>query len=540
MSIDSPHILVVDDNPATRYSTARVLRGAGWTVSEAATGGEALKFLDQGVSLVVLDVNLPDIHGFEVCRQIRLDQRCARIPVIHLSASFVNDSHKVQGLEAGANGYLVHPIEPPVLVATVNAFLRAYRAELELEELLVRERAARDEAERANRLKDDFLATLSHELRTPLHSILGWVQMLKLGMLEPGEMQECADVIERNAQAQAQMISDLLDVSRIVSGKLRLDVQAVDLRSVIEAAVIAILPAADAKGTRITKMYDAAAGAVMGDPARLQQVVWNLVNNAVKFTPKGGKIEVLLRRVDSYVEIAVSDTGQGISPELLPRVFDRFRQGDASTTRSHGGLGLGLAIGKELVEMHGGSISAHSAGLNQGATFTVRLPLSIMQSPPASSTTGPIDDSGQSALVAVRLDGIRVLVVDDELDSRSMLMRALVSCGAIAHEVSTAAQAIEALAEFKPHVLVSDLGMPNQDGFEMIRKIRAKGYSVKELPAIALTGFARVEDRQRALLAGFQVHTSKPIELNELTAAIASVAGRTGRTLLTESGPLPG
>src|SRR6478609_9948148 len=358
MSENTVQILVVDDNPATLYSTSRVLQTTGWKVLEAKCGAEAVEMVKQGIDLVVLDVNLPDFDGFEVCRRIRSMPETARIPVVHLSATFVKDAYKVKGLEAGADGYLTHPVEPPVLIATVNAFLRTRKAEAEREQLLASERAARMEAERANRFKDEFLATLSHELRTPLHAIVGWAQLLKMEGIDPNEAREGLDVIERNAKAQAQMIADLLDVSRITSGKLRLDVQLVDPAAMIETSLAAIMPAAAAKGIRVHKVLDPHAGPISGDPARLQQVIWNLVNNAVKFTPKNGKVQVTLRRIDSHIEISVADSGQGIGKELLPNIFDRFLQGDASTTRDHGGLGLGLAIAKQLVEMHGGTISA--------------------------------------------------------------------------------------------------------------------------------------------------------------------------------------
>ena len=528
MPNDPVRILVVDDNPAGRYSTAHILRSVGWTVLEAATGTDALALINSEVDLVVLDVNLPDIDGFEVCRRIRGHEQTARIPVIHLSATFVTDVDKVHGLEVGADGYLVHPVEPPVLIATVKAFLRARQAEDDRERLLISERAAREEAERANQIKDDFLATLSHELRTPLQAIIGWTQLLKTGSLSPNETSEAVTVIERNAQAQAQMIADLLDISRITSGKLRLDVQPVDPVAIVEAAVIGILPAANARNIRIVKILDPSAGPVLGDPARLQQVVWNLVNNAVKFTPKAGKVDVSLRQIDSIVEISIADNGQGIDPALLPRIFDRFNQGDASTTRTHGGLGLGLAIVRQLVELHGGRVTAESAGPGLGAKFTVTLPLSVCSRREKTSQPSTTSTSGADTNVAdtVRLDGVRVLLVDDDSDSRQMLSRVLQNFGAITLDANSMAKAVSLLESFSPHILVSDLGMPNHDGFELIRRIRGMGRGANDLPAIALTGFAGPEDRHRALLAGFQVHVAKPVDPRELTAAIATLIGK--------------
>jgi signal transduction histidine kinase len=523
-------ILVVDDNPATLYSTARVLRSAGFRVLEAGTGTEAVRIAEGTVDLVILDVNLPDFSGFEVCRRIRALEKLTRVPVVHLSASFVNDLDKVQGLELGADGYLTHPVEPPVLIATVRAFLRVRAAEIEREHLLESERIARAEAEKANRIKDDFLATLSHELRTPLQSMIGWAQLLKMGASSEAELVEGLEAIERNAQMQSQMIADLLDVSRITSGKLRLDVQHVDLTGVIEGVLSAAAPAAEAKGIHISTVLNPLAGPVAGDPARLQQVVWNLVNNAVKFTPKGGRVQVALARVDSHVEITVSDNGQGIESDLLPKIFERFLQGDASSSRQHGGLGLGLAIARQLIELHGGSVHAESDGTGQGAKFVIELPVA------ASAPVKTVGNGDVGVRLGVeprskdtlRLDCIRVLLVDDDSDARTILNRILSISGAVTMQCSSVKEAMETIGEFEPQILVSDLGMPVQDGFELIRQVRERGYSFQELPAIALTAFARAEDRQRALLAGFQVHIAKPVEPRELTATIATLVGRTG------------
>jgi len=527
MSVDQVRILVVDDNAATRYSTARVLRSVGWTVLEAATGTEAIEKVRDNIALVILDVNLPDVMGFEVCRRIRTVEKLTRLPVIHLSATFVKDVDKVHGLEAGADGYLVHPVEPPVLIATVRAFLRARQAEDDRDQLLVSEQAAREEAERANQLKDEFLATLSHELRTPLHAIIGWAQLLKMGRLSREEQAEGIEAIERNAHAQSQLISDLLDVSRITSGKLRLDVQPVALALVVEAAVGAILPTAAAKEIRVLKQLDPSVGLVQGDPSRLQQIVWNLVNNAVKFTPERGQIQVILRRSGEQVEISVADTGRGINPEWLPRIFDRFLQADGSTTREHGGLGLGLAIAKQLVELHGGTIRAESEGYGKGATLIVNIPLSL---PDQHSTKHPFSD--HSAVTernlddAAPLDAVRILIVDDNADARKMLSRVFIGCGAVTKEASSVAEALALTRSFQPQVLVSDIGMPGEDGIDLIRRLRTE-YSESQLPSIAVTGFAGPEDRRRALQAGYQVHLSKPVEPRDLIAAIETLIGRT-------------
>lgn len=403
------------------------------------------------------------------------------------------------------------------------------QAEETKERLLEEAEQARAEAESANQMKDEFLATLSHELRTPLNAILGWASLLKADSLDPEEVAEGIDVIERNSRLQAQLIEDLLDVSRIISGKLRLDVQRVALPDVIEAAMAAVMPAAEAREIRIQKVLDHGTGPVAGDPDRLQQVLWNLLSNAVKFTPKGGRIQVLLERVNSHVEISVSDTGQGISPEFLPHVFDRFRQADGSTTRRHGGLGLGLSIVRQLVELHGGSVRAKSAGEGQGATFIVSLPLAILRElPPDKVAPKPAED-GQLERGAPLLPGVKVLVVDDEPDALRVMTKMLAECEAEVRSANSAEAALNLIDGLCPDVLVSDIGMPGQDGYELIRAIRARDYSAKDLPAIALTAFARFEDRRRSMLAGFQVHLAKPVDAEELVAVVASLVGRTGK-----------
>jgi CheY-like chemotaxis protein len=427
-----------------------------------------------------------------------------------------------------------------VIVSDISERLKF---EQEREQLLVSERIARAEAERANRLNDEFLATLSHELRTPLNSIVGWSQLLRMGHLKPEEAEQGLDSIERNAMAQAQMISDLLDVSRITSGKIRLEVQTLDPAELIEGALTTIALAADAKAIRLTKSLDPHAGLISGDPTRLQQIVWNLVNNAVKFTPKEGRIHVTLGRIDAHIEIRVSDTGSGIAESQLQTIFERFSQEDASSSREHGGLGLGLAIAKQLAEMHGGTIAAESPGKGQGATFIIKLPILSAPSlkPDSGDTPDASSESARSiesraklaaarlnvALPAIDLSGVRVLVVEDDADSRFLLKRIITAMGASTAETASAAEALDALEAFDPHVLISDLGMPGRDGFHLIRDVRGRGYSFQKLPAVALTAFARTEDRRRALLAGFQVHLSKPVDPWELGAVIASLVGRT-------------
>jgi PAS domain S-box-containing protein len=406
---------------------------------------------------------------------------------------------------------------------------RSKRADEERERLLQNEQAAREEAERANRLKDEFLATVSHELRTPLNAILGWSQMLQNSNLDEAAAKRALSTIERNARAQNQLIDDLLDVSRIITGQLRLNVRAVDLSSVIMAAVDAAGPAAEAKNIRLQTLIDPQAGQISGDPDRVQQVVWNLLSNAIKFTPKDGRVQARLERVNSHVEIVVSDTGIGIEPEFLPFVFERFRQSDGSTTRSHGGLGLGLAIVRQLVELHGGTVSVESEGEGKGATFIVNLPLLPIRKEPESDVPRihPTAQNGSPAHCPPELSGLRVLLVDDEADSRDLLNFVLESCEAQVLTTSSAAEALELIKRERFDVIVSDIGMPEEDGYSLIRKIRALSNELGgNTPAIALTAYARAEDRVQALRSGFQMHIAKPVEAVELIAAVANLAGR--------------
>jgi PAS domain S-box-containing protein len=394
------------------------------------------------------------------------------------------------------------------------------QAAAEREELLVREREARAAAEEANRLKNEFLATVSHELRAPLNSVLGWVGLLRGGHLQREQAETALETIERNARTQAQLIEDLLDVSRIITGRIRLDVRPVDPAAAARAAVDAVRPAAEAKGIELRKALDAGANLVYGDPERLQQVFWNLLSNAIKFTTEGGRVEVRLARVDSNVEISVSDTGAGIKPEFLPHVFDRFRQADGATTRRHGGLGLGLSIVRHLVELQGGSVSAHSEGEGRGATFVVRLPL-------AGVRRGAAEARDHDSAALPRLDGVRVLVVDDEPEARDLLRAIISRCGAEVTEAGSAAEALELVGRARPDVIVSDIGMPDEDGYILARRLRA--LPVGEggaTPAVALTAYTRAEDRASAIVAGYQMHVAKPVEAGELMAALATLSGR--------------
>jgi PAS domain S-box-containing protein len=389
------------------------------------------------------------------------------------------------------------------------------------------------ESQQANRLKDDFLATLSHELRSPLNAMLGWLTLLRTRKFDEAAKTRALETIERNARTQAQLVEDILDVSRIIRGQLRLNVRPVTLVPVIESALDTVRPAADAKSIRLQSVLDPAAGPVSGDSDRLQQIIWNLLTNAVKFTPKGGRVQICLERINSHVEITVADTGQGISAEFLPYVFDRFRQADGSITRSYNGLGLGLAIVRHLVELHGGTVHAESPGKGLGARFTVKLPLMAVTTKDSEhERVHPTVGGRVSFENSPSLKGLRILVVDDEADARELLIQILKESGVEVVAVATADEAIRVLTEqaSRLDVLVSDIGMPNQDGYSLLRRVRSLPPEMGgQIPAVALTAYARTEDRRAAFLAGFQSHLAKPVELAELIAVIANLTGRTGQ-----------
>jgi PAS domain S-box-containing protein len=400
-------------------------------------------------------------------------------------------------------------------------------ANAERARLLESERAARSEAEKANRMKDEFLATLSHELRTPLNAVLGWAYTLRAGYPRPKELAEGLETIERNARAQAQLVDDLLDMSRIISGRVRLDVQRLDLSTIIATSVETVGPSASARGVSLHLIIDPLNAPVSGDPNRLQQVFWNLLNNAIKFTPRAGRVQVLLERVDSQLEVSITDTGEGISPEFLPYIFDRFKQADASTTRRYRGLGLGLAIVKQLVELHGGTVRAKSAGVGKGATFIVSLP-SVALPPPAAEWERQhphLRSPALPVLPAVSLNNLIVLVIDDEQDACNLLKQLLESAGAMVYLARSAIDGMEYLRSNAVDVLICDIGMPDEDGFSLIRRVRALDDRQKsQVAAVALTAYARLEDRTEAIRAGFQNHLSKPVEAAELLAVVHSLA----------------
>ncbi|ARV60940.1 hybrid sensor histidine kinase/response regulator [Nostocales cyanobacterium HT-58-2] len=407
------------------------------------------------------------------------------------------------------------------------------RAEDERTQLLQREQQARSAAEVANRMKDEFLATLSHELRSPLNAMLGWIRLLNTRKFDEVTTARAMETIERSAKSQAQLVEDLLDVSRIIQGKLRLNVRPIALVQVIEAALETVRPAAEAKEIQLQSTLDPTVGPVMGDSDRLQQVVWNLLSNAIKFTPKGGLVQILLERVNSHVEITVADTGRGINPEFLPYLFERFRQADSSTTRTFTGLGLGLAIVRHLVELHGGTVHAESLGEGKGATLRVRLPL-VKENSRAREQQSSRENSASTLLCTSTplpvLDGVQILVVDDETDTRDFLVAAVEMCGAEVIAVSSAIEAIQAISDHRLDILVSDIGMPEEDGYSLIRKVRMLPKEQGgDIPAVALTAYARTEDRTRSLFEGFQMHLSKPVEPEVLATVVASLVKKTGK-----------
>ncbi|HYP29933.1 MAG TPA: response regulator [Blastocatellia bacterium] len=592
-------ILMVDDHPENLLALEATLSYLDQKIVKASSGREALRLLlERDFAVILLDVHMPDMDGFETAQLIRDRDKSQNIPIIFLTAMHKGEGQVFKGYSLGAVDYIFKPFEPEILKAKVSVFIELYkkteeikrqaellriknqeldgtnkaimelyseierknaelesrvqkrtaelartnealhaeiaerrRAQEEREQLFVSEQKARERAEAANRAKDEFLATVSHELRTPLTSILGWARLLRSSEIDQASFVRGLDTIERNAKSQAKIIEDILDVSRIISGRLRIEVHSLDLVPIIEMAVDAVRPAAEAKAIRIQVSLDPSVGALRGDPNRLQQVAWNLLSNAVKFTPNGGEINVCLRRGERGAQIVVTDNGNGISPDFLPFVFDRFSQAEGHITRRHGGLGLGLAIVRHLVEMHGGTISVYSAGEGQGATFTVELPFTSAD----SGEAGP--EQEQSAEAEQReeesaeppngrpnLGNLKILIVDDDLDTLQVLTLALHQAGATVKGCSSAAEACAALETWGADLLVSDLGMPEEDGYSLIRRVRAlEPARGRRLPAIALTAFASLADRTRALAEGFHMHVSKPVEPTALLSAIAQL-----------------
>jgi signal transduction histidine kinase/CheY-like chemotaxis protein len=502
-----------------------------------------------GVAIVSEEVLIAEIDRLARC--ISEQPVWSDVPIIVLSRSGTESTQLSQAVQRIGNVSVVErPVRVTTLISLIHSALRARGRQYQVRDQLVErdflfesERQARAVAEHAGRMKDEFLATLSHELRTPLNAMLGWSQLLRSMSGLPGDVEEGLTIIERNARAQTQIIEDLLDMSRIISGKVRLDIQPADLSAIVIAAMETVRPMAQAKGVRLKLDVDSAPPPVQGDPGRLQQVYWNLLTNAVKFTPRDGQVTVTMRSSDGQVQVSITDTGEGIDPEFLPHVFDRFRQADASTTRKHGGLGLGLSIVKQLVELHGGTVAATSAGSGTGSTFRVNLPVTASNSePPPAQPNGAAVIRKMPGVVAnslnkVDLRGVKVLIVDDEDDARSLLKRLLQERGA---DVVIAASVVEAADLFpvhRPDVILTDIGMPREDGYSLIRRVRALTPEAGgRTPAIALTAYARAEDRIRAINAGFQLHMAKPVEPVELIAMVASLAARDGQRVGSRAG----
>ena len=551
-------ILNVEDYAVSREATSDLLRAAGYVVVEASTGTEALQLIhSENPQLVLLDVNLPGLSGYEVCQQLKANPTTKALPVLLISGSFVEGRDKAQGLENGADGYLIKPVDPVELMAHIKALLRMRKAESEREQLLVREREARAQAEAATRAKDEFLALVSHELRTPLNAMLGWTRMLQSRPAgtqpDAATLDHALEVIGRNARSQLQLIEDLLDVSRIVTGKLRVEARPLSLAPLLHATFESLRPMAEAKGiqlqsfeggmqnnekpeqeTESSAIHNPKSAIIMGDPDRLQQVIWNLLSNAIKFTPSGGKVLISTEQRGSEIIIAVSDNGSGISAEFLPFVFEHFRQADSTNTKRNGGLGLGLTLVRTLVESHGGSVRAESAGIGQGATFSISLPLAQrveLESKKEIMTTFTNTNMLEFSPAVAQLDGVRVLVVDDEEIARELVVMILAQAGATTLTADSVAKAVSTLAalppEQYPDVIISDLSMPDEDGYSLIRQIRLLSPERGgQLPVIALTAFGRMEDRVRVLGAGFQTHITKPVEAEELVTVIASLVTR--------------
>jgi signal transduction histidine kinase len=637
-------VLVVDDYAPGRYARATLLRRAGFEVLEATNGAEALELaVSSRPHVVILDVALPVLNGYEVCRRIKADPALAGVQVLHLTSAHRDAVDHARGLEAGADGYLVDPVAPEVLLATVRSLSRAGVAEvaagsaarqwqltvdsiseavclldrdgrilrhnavlarlagqgedlvgrdarevldvilagagwdrgaglpdaphtLELEAgertwqlttdivrdpegrsmgavcvlrdvserrrvddmrvaLLQLEQQARREAEAANHAKDEFLAVLSHELRTPLTAMLGWTSMLSTGRLTPEATVHAIEVVDRNTRLQARIIEDLLDVSRIISGKMTLNLEEVTLGPALEAAVDSMRATATSKMVVLETRLDEALGQVTGDAGRLQQVFANLLSNAVKFTPPGGRIVVRGDRRPDAVVVAVSDTGRGIPADLLPYIFEPFRQAEGAQRRTHTGLGLGLAIVRHVVELHGGTVAVASEGVGTGATFSVRLPVGAHE-----STLAPAVGNGQVTAPPASLRGLRLLLVEDDPDTREVVGALLRDAGVTVMAVDGVEAALKAIAAAAPDVLVSDVGMAGRDGYDLIRSVRrlpaGRGGQV---PAIALSAFARESDRRDALEAGYDRHVAKPVEFDALVAAVADVVGARSR-----------
>jgi signal transduction histidine kinase len=508
-------ILVVDDNESSRFTKVASVKRAGYRVAEATTGQDAIRLCaDLRPDVVMLDVNLPDISGIEVCRRLKEEQQ-PPVHVMQVSSTSVTDADRARGLVAGADAYLTEPVSPEVLLATIGSLLRVRRAERALTTAVERERMARDEAEQANRFKDEFLATLSHELRTPLSAMVGWIWQLRSNPHDDRIRDRALDALERNTNLQVRLINDLLDVSRIGQGKVDLDVGPVDLATVVDSALESVHTAVEMK--KIALKADVTPVVVMGDATRLQQIVSNLLTNAIKFSQQNGRVEIALDATADEAVIRVTDTGIGIDPALLPHVFDQFRQGEGGFARRHSGLGIGLTIVKRLVTMHGGTVDAESEGPGRGATFTVRLP---------KTGVSPRQQKPIAAPVGQLLVGRHVLVIDDDDNSRTWLRSLLERSGASVATADSPQAALDGIGRQRFDLVVSDIGMPDIDGLTLLRRLRSAGY---EMPAVAVTAFTAPQEQHRILSGGYTACFSKPIDpavfIIRLSEILADVPG---------------
>jgi signal transduction histidine kinase len=534
--VSRARILIVDDLPEKLLVYCSLLEDIDAEIVQARSGTEALKrVLEGSFAVILLDVNMPDIDGLETATLIRGHRNGRHTPIIFITA-YADEMQTARGYALGAVDYILSPIVAPVLRTKVQVFVDLYKAHAALalsnQELETRVKERTAELEQLSRLKDEFLATMSHELRTPLNAIFGWVTLLRTRRLDEPTQERALETIERNARAQKRLIEDLLDVSRIVTGKVALEIMPVDPRRVVEAALETMQPAAQAKGIKVVPLLDTGVATVRGDFARLQQIVCNLLSNAIKFTPAGGQVDVCLAHRNGEAEISVSDSGQGIKPEFLPLVFDRFRQEDGSISRRHGGLGLGLAIVRHLVELHAGSVEAFSEGEGKGSRFVVRLPTRL-----GSAKSGAGEETVAVPTTSSMLAGVRLLVVDDEPGARELIANVLQGYGAEVCLAESGQAALTKLFEKRPHVLVADLGMPGMDGYALIEQVRALDPDFGgRTPAIAVTGYASPLDRLRALQAGYQNHVAKPVEPQELAIVIASLIGRPAQDKRAGSG----
>ena len=564
-------ILLVDDHEENLLALEAILVDPAYSLVRASSGLVALReVLKRDFALILLDVAMPDLDGYETAELIRGRERSRQTPIIFLTANYRSDSHVFRGYSVGAVDYIFKPFSTEVLRSKVAVFVELFqqrealtrqtqallRAQEELEErvrartrelaaaneslsaeveerkriehdrqlLLESEQHARAQAEAANRMKDEFLATLSHELRTPLNAILGWSHLLTSGRADQALVERAITIIRNNAAAQSQLIEDILDVSRIIGGKLRLNVGRVQLREVVEAALDTVTPAAAAKMIAIEREIEEI-DPLSGDRDRLQQVVWNLLSNAVKFTPREGRVVVRLMRRDDDVLLSVQDSGIGIAPDFLPYVFDRFSQADGSATRRHGGLGLGMAIVRHLAELHGGTVRADSAGENQGATFTMTLPLRANVAVADELAAGSAASEPAACDELPQLEDVSVLVVDDNADSRNLLRELLSGHGAATVTAGSTDEAIQLFRRLRPDVLVSDIAMPGEDGYDLIRRVRQLAeHEGGRTPAVAVTAYVRGEDRTAAFAAGYDRHIRKPVDVAELVTAVAQLA----------------